>query len=130
MIKEMVLFTHTVTSLWDVKPKFSKSYAEFMLERLTALEIATKKDDPYADLALLTLSKPYINLNPWPKKDYHKKVIAPEKPVGWTYRGDVCVLIVILRHGMVDAAGVWHGRPSVGPKHDCFSNGQCDARGV
>ncbi|GLT20195.1 hypothetical protein GCM10007938_39780 [Vibrio zhanjiangensis] len=62
MIKEMVLFTHPVTSLWDVNPKFSKSYAEFMLERLTALEIATKKDDPYADLALLNIEQALYQL--------------------------------------------------------------------
>ncbi len=62
MMKEMVLFTHTVTRLWDVKPKFSKSYAEFMLERLTALEIATKKDDPYADLALLNIEQALYKL--------------------------------------------------------------------
>ncbi|MFA0001647.1 AcaB family transcriptional regulator, partial [Vibrio lentus] len=62
-MKHITLFTHTFKRLWDVTPPHKRSHIKFVVTRLIHLERAVKKDDPYADWAMLNIERAIFSLN-------------------------------------------------------------------
>lgn len=61
-MKNITLFTHSFKALWKITPPHKRSHMNFILTRLGQLERAVKKDDPYADWALLNIERSIFTL--------------------------------------------------------------------